>query len=126
MTREKFISILDADPISSNLHQVLAISREKARTSHRFFVNDHAGEKTSRLPAHHFFKVFTFRMKNPNGVAKNTPGFPDSADNFADHPGSLELIIAELDGGSSISLWISENKTIIGCLYHPEGSDARL
>jgi hypothetical protein len=123
MNREQIISILKIYPSPENLKKVISNSLGKAQSSHRFIIHSSEGGDAKHLPAEHYFKGFTLRLKNPNGVARNTLGLLESVENFDQHSGNLELVIAELDDETQISLWISNRQEIIGCFLHFLGSN---
>lgn len=65
----------------------------------------------------HFHDIYAGRMKNPNGVALNTPGLPESVENFSELTGLLKGISAYLDQ-DTLTVWLSEDSSIAGCIIH--------
>lgn len=121
MKKDEIIFFLQNAPSPENLKDVVGQSAQMATASEKFEIRSKDEAGGSDLPAHHYFRGFSLRAKNPNGVARNMPGLLASTENFGSHRGFLGLTIIKLDGGRQISLWMSSEQEIVGCMIGIEG-----
>jgi hypothetical protein len=119
MSRDEIMLLLETAPTPNNLETVVRQCAQIAASSNKFKV--HSKVEGRNLSADHYFRGFSLRAKNPNGVALRMPGFLASLENFGTHNGLLSLIVVELDAARQLSLWISSDEEIIGCMLGIEG-----
>lgn len=121
MNRSDIMLILETAPSPNNLKSVIAKCDQIAASSDKFEIHSKDEVPGRDLPADHYFRGFSLRAKNPNGIAINMPGFLASVENFGKHTGLLSLIIVKLDASRQISLWLSSESAIVGCMIGVEG-----
>ena len=122
MNGQNVTSFLESLKYVENLNQVISTGIAEAKRSRSAVIHEKDSSEDGRLPSEHYFKLFQFRCKNPNGVALNTLGMRESMENLKQHSGLLELIVFEFDEGACLSVWVSDQNSAIACLFYPRGS----
>jgi hypothetical protein len=112
MDKKGILELLRNSPFNPGLDSVIRLCERRIEESNKTLITD-SGDK--RLLAEHFFKIYSHRLKNPNGVASKTPGVIESVNSFKQEPGTLFMISVELDS-DAIAIWLSEDKRIVGCI----------
>jgi hypothetical protein len=112
MIKEQLVELLTKSA-TANLGHVTRLCLEKIGNSSRCEITE--GEYG--LSAKHFHNVYALRMKNPNGIARATPGLPESVENFNKLDGQVKMISVDLDQ-DSLTVWLSEGLLVEGCMIH--------
>jgi hypothetical protein len=114
MSDLNLISILENYQAPINLRPVIQSCLRKLNNSASFSIDESINHNIS---SDHYYRIYSGRMKNPNGVALLIPGLPESTENFHSKDVMLKLVSVTLDEGrGSIAIWLSENGEILGCM----------
>jgi hypothetical protein len=108
-------------PAPNNLKGVIEDCVKLGTESWKFIIRSKDEVGGPELTAAHYFRGYSLRIKNPNGIARNMPGLMASLENFGNHDGILSLIIVKLDEDHQISIWKSITGEIVGCMIGVEG-----
>lgn len=123
MNKNDIILLLKNAPSPDNLKDIIRDCVQLATVSNKFEIHSKDEVGGSDLSADHYFRGFSFRAKKPNGAARNMPGLLASIENFGAHSGLLSLIIIKLDAARQITIWISSEQEIVGCMLGVEGGE---